>query len=80
MHRLRSFHDLPDYQRPAYFEYRANCPDCGEAMQNMGREFRPPKQGQYKVWKALQEEYWKKCQDIVMKVHQHNISISAKGS
>jgi hypothetical protein len=41
----------PDYLKHG----KAKCPDCSQAMQNMGKGFRPPKQKDVRQWKSLQK-------------------------
>jgi hypothetical protein len=45
---------LPEKERPATFEeYRPPCPQCGQPMHNMGKEFKAPRQKDTKAWAAV---------------------------
>ncbi len=79
MHRKQAYRELSIYSRPAtYDDYQANCPECGERMQNMGREFQPPKQGQLKQWRELEHEYWQRCREAALRRHRYKICASKK--
>ena len=45
--------DLPAEKRPDAYP----CPECGEAMHNMGKEFEPPRQSDRKKWKAIEKHH-----------------------
>lgn len=51
------YHQLPADSRPSTYEqYRPACPECGEPMHNMGKEFRAPRRRDIKAWR----EAWKR--------------------
>ena len=54
MFRQPSNADLPEARRPAPGEQRVvPCPECHGAMQNMGLDFKAPRQSDVKQWKKV---------------------------
>jgi transcription initiation factor IIE alpha subunit len=45
--------DLPDEERPEIFQ----CPECGEPLHNMGKEFAPPPRRNLKVWREIEQRH-----------------------
>ena len=48
---------------PTDFEYEgeekdALCPQCGQEMNNMGLDFKPPRQSDRRAWKVLEELFY----------------------
>lgn len=55
MFKKTAFSELPAIRRASTFEeYRPPCPECGEPMHNMGKEFKPPKHGGLAAWRAVE--------------------------
>lgn len=47
--------DLPEWERPRRDEQRViPCPECGEAMHNMGHAFKPPRRNAIKQWEKVE--------------------------
>lgn len=47
--------DLPAGRLPeAYARYLPPCPDCGQPMHNMGKEFAPPGRRDARAWKRIE--------------------------
>ena len=52
MFKKAAYSVLPKDKRPAtYEEYQPACPECGQPMHNMVKEFKPPRQNNMKAWR-----------------------------
>ncbi len=80
MLRRPPYHELPESMRPVtHADYKPNCPECGEPTQNMGREFKPPKQNQVKKWQEAERQHEKECREnAVMILQLRRMSEAAK--
>ena len=38
-------------------DYRPPCPECGQKMHNMGKEFEPPKRTNIKRWREIEANH-----------------------
>lgn len=49
---------VKEYTSPHEFHrnYHPPCPECGQAMLNMGNGFKPPKGNDIKRWQALEKQ------------------------
>jgi hypothetical protein len=58
MFKKPSFAEIHPSQRPAtYAKYRPPCPDCGQPMHNMGKEFAPARRSDLKAWRELERRH-----------------------
>lgn len=58
MFKKQSYWELPKGDRPVtHEEYRPSCPQCGEPMHNMGKEFKPPRQRAVKAWRDIGQRH-----------------------
>jgi hypothetical protein len=52
------FADIPAGRRPAtYAEYVSQCPECGQPMHNMGKEFEPPSRRDLGAWREIEHRH-----------------------
>lgn len=58
MFKKTAYAELPKDTRPStYEEYVPPCPQCGQPMHNMGKEFKPPKKNDVKAWRKAEEHH-----------------------
>ena len=58
MFKKTAYAQLPTDKRPStYEEYRPTCPECGQPMHNLGKEFKPPKQNNLKAWRDAEQHH-----------------------
>src|SRR5689334_22195798 len=58
MFKKTAYAQLPGAKRPStYEEYQPTCPQCGQLMHNLGKEFEPPKQRNLKAWRDVEQRY-----------------------
>src|SRR4029078_2075362 len=58
MFKKTSYAELSVDKRPAtYEEYQPVCPQCGQSMHNLGKEFEPPRQSDLKAWREVEKNH-----------------------
>ncbi len=75
MVRKRSWRELPEAKRPkSPADYEATCPECGDRLHNLGREFKPPEQAQGKQWRTVEADSWKQRRELAMLIYWRRLS------